>query len=69
MIPIKWYTQDQGRHFDIRGNVISVGPPYNDQWLGALMFSLICAWTNGWENNRDAGDLRRQDDHCDVIVV
>ena len=22
-----------------------------------LMFSLICAWTNGWVNNRDAGDL------------
>ena len=26
---------------------------------GALMFSLICAWTHGWVNNRDAGDLRR----------
>ena len=23
------------------------------------MFSLICAWTNSWENNGDAGDLRR----------
>ena len=22
------------------------------------MFSLICAWTNGWVNNRDADDLR-----------
>ena len=28
------------------------------QWRGALMFSFICAWTNGWVNNRDAGDLR-----------
>ena len=27
----------------------------------ALMFSLICAWINGWVNNREAGDLRR---HC-----
>ena len=26
---------------------------------GAFMFSLICVWTNGWVNNRDAGDLRR----------
>ena len=23
------------------------------------MFPLICPWTNGWVNNRDAGDLRR----------
>ena len=23
------------------------------------MFSLICAWINGWVNNRKAGDLRR----------
>ena len=33
--------------------------PHNGQWLGALMFSLICALTYGWVNNRDAGDLRR----------
>ena len=25
----------------------------------SLMFSLMCAWTNGWANNRDAGDLIR----------
>ena len=31
--------------------------------------SFICAWTNGWANNRDAGDLRRQDAHCDLIVM
>ena len=24
------------------------------QWRGALIFSLICAWTNGWVNNWDA---------------
>ena len=24
-----------------------------------VVFSLICAWTNGWVNNRNAGDLRR----------
>ena len=28
------------------------------QWRGALMFSLICVWINGWVNNRDAGDFR-----------
>ena len=39
------------------------------QWRGALMFSLICAWTNSWVNNRDAGDLRRHRTHYDVIVI
>ena len=32
-------------------------------------FSLICSWTNGWVNNREAGDLRRHRAHCDVIVM
>ena len=32
--------------------------PSQTQWRGTLMFSLICAWTNGWANNRDAGALR-----------
>ena len=31
--------------------------------------SLICAWTNGWINNRDAGDLRRHRTHYDVTVM
>ena len=39
------------------------------QWRGALMFSLICVWINGWENNREAGDLRRYRAHYDVIVM
>ena len=39
------------------------------QWRGALMFSLICAWTTGWVNNREAGDLRRHRTHYDVIVM
>ena len=34
---------------------------HKGQWRGALMFSLICAWKNGWANNRYAGDLRRHD--------
>ena len=44
-------------------------PPHKDQWLGALMFSLICAWINAWVNNGDAGDLRRHRAHCHVIVM
>ena len=31
--------------------------------------SLICAWINGWVNNREAGDLRRHRAHCDVTVM
>ena len=39
------------------------------QWLGALMFSLICAWINGCLNIREADDLRRNRDHYDVTVM
>ena len=40
-----------------------VNSPHKGQWRGAVMFLLICIWINGWVNNRDAGDLRRQ---CNV---
>ena len=33
---------------------------HNDQWRGALMFNLICAWPKGWAYIRDAGCLRRR---------
>ena len=36
-----------------------VNSPHKGQWRGALMFSLIGAWINGWANNREAGYLRR----------
>ena len=36
-----------------------VHSPHKGQWRGALMFSLMCAWINGWVNNHEAGDLRR----------
>ena len=43
--------------------------PSQRQWRGALMFSLIYAWTNGWVNNQDACDLRRHRAHYDVTVM
>ena len=43
--------------------------PHKGQWRGALMLSLIYAWINDWVNNREAGDLRRQHGHYDVIVM
>ena len=56
---IKW------KHFPrywpfVRGNHrCPVTSPHKGQWRGALMFSLICVWINGWVNNREAGELRR----------
>ena len=46
-----------------------VNSPHKGQWRGALMFSLICVWINGWVNNREAGDLRRYRAHHDVAVM
>ena len=46
-----------------------VNSPHKGQWRGALMFSLICVWINGWANNREAGDLRRYRAHHDVSVM
>ena len=42
-----------------------VDPLHKGQWRRAL----ICAWTNGWSNNREAGDLRRLHPHFDATVM
>ena len=42
-----------------------VDSSHKGQWRVALMFSLICAWTRGGTNNRDADDLRR---HCIIMT-
>ena len=46
----------------------SVNSPHTSCSREALMFSLICAWINGWVNNREAGDLGCHRSHYDVIV-
>ena len=46
-----------------------VNSPHKGQRRGALTFSLICSWINGWVNTRDAGDLRRHRVHYNVIVM
>ena len=46
-----------------------VNSPHKGQWPGALMFSLIWVWINGWVNIREAGDLRRHRAHYDVIAM
>ena len=47
----------------------SVNSLHKGQWRRALMFSLVCAWINGWINKRVAGDLIRHRAHYDVIVM
>ena len=46
-----------------------VNSPHKGQWREALIFSLICVWNNSWVNNGDAGDLRHNRVHFDVIVT
>ena len=48
---------------------LPVNSPHKGQWHGALIFSLICAWINGWVNKREAGDLRRHRARYDGIVM
>ena len=65
----------KGKHFPrywsfVRGIHRSpVNSSHKGQWRGALMFSVICAWTNGCVNNRDAGDLRCHQTHYDVTLM
>ena len=46
-----------------------VNSPHKGQWCGALMFSLIYAWTHGWVNNQDTDDLRFHWAHYDITVM
>ena len=46
-----------------------VKSPHKGHWRCAVMFSLICAWTNGWVNNQVIVDLRRHGANYDVIVM
>ena len=46
-----------------------VNSPHKGQWRGALMFSLICVWINGWVISCEAGDLRCHHAHYDITVM
>ena len=52
-----------------RNPLVTGGFPSQRQVTQSLVYSLICAWTNGWANNRDADDLRRHRDHYDVTEM
>ena len=57
---IKWKQFARYWPFVRRIHRSPVNSPHKALWRGALMFSFICAWTNRWVNNREAGDLRSQ---------
>ena len=66
---IKWKHFPHNWAF-VRGIHLSpVNSPHKGQWLGALFFSFICTWINGFVNNRKAGDLRRHRSHYDISVM
>ena len=46
-----------------------VNSPHKGRWRGALMFSLICNWINGWVSHRETGDLKQHHAHYDVIIM
>ena len=66
---IKWKHFPRYWPFVRRIHRSSVNSPHKGQWRGALMFILICARLNGWVNNGEAGDLRRNRAHYDVMVM
>ena len=45
-----------------------VNSPDKGQWRGALMFSLICAWRNGWVNATVETPRRQLWRHCNVVA-
>ena len=68
-------TSSNGNLFRVAGPFhrspvdLPVDSLHKGQWRGALMYSVICAWTNAWANNRDAGDLRWYRAHNDVTLM
>ena len=70
-----WYANWHTMMTSSNGNIFRITAPlcgespHKDQWRGAVMLSLICAWINRWVNNNEAGDLRRHRAHYDITVM
>ena len=68
-------TSSQGNIFCVTGLFVRgihrspLNSPRKGQWRGALILSLIWAWTNDRVNKRDAGDFIRQRAHYDIGVM
>ena len=73
----QWYHNDiiEWKHFLCNWTFVweiyrsSMNFPHKSQWRGALVFSLICAWTNCCLNNRYDGDLSRDCAHYDATIM
>ena len=46
-----------------------VNSPHEGQWRWSLMFSVICAWINGWLNNKWGWWFETRRANYDVIVM
>ena len=73
VFPISWWRHEMEVFSALlalyAGNSPVTDSPHKSQWIRALMFSLICAWTNSWVNNRDAVNLRRHRAHHNVTLM
>ena len=74
-ISLRMLTSSNANTFRVSGHLCGgirrspMNSPHKGQWRRTLMFSLICAWINGWVNTRETGDLRRHGAHYDVTVM
>ena len=69
---IKWKHFPRYWHFVSGTNRSPVDSPHKGLWRGpgdAELWCFISAWTNGWVNNLDAGDLRRHRANYNVTVM
>ena len=57
------------RHWPFCAGNSTVTAEFPSQRPVTRVFSLICAWTNGWVNNRDSGNLMRHRAYNNVIVM
>ena len=67
--PDAYFCHDNGikwKHFPHYRSPVNF--THKGHWRDFL-FSLICPGTNGWVNQRDAGDLRRHCAHYDATVI
>ena len=67
-------TSSNGNIFRVTGILCGNSPvtgesPHKGQWRGALVFPLICVWTNSRAKTGNAGDLRRHRTHYNVIQM
>ena len=64
-------TSSNGNIFRVTGHLCGefTGPHTKTSDAELWCFSLICARIKGWINNGEAGDLRRNRVHYDVIVM